>query len=330
MPAALTTIRKRLAERARRWAHRRQGSDAPRLRLAGERIYILPTAAGLLYGVMLLTMLAGAMNYNNNLAFAMTFLLAAVGMVAIYHTHRRLAGLRLDYLGAEPVFAGDALPVRFALTNDAAVARDEIFLGWAGDNPVAAGVDAAAARVVTVPLPTSRRGPIPLPALRVDTAAPLGLTHAWAWIHLEERPLVYPRPAARAQALVQAVAEAAAAGDRHLGDDDFAGLRAYQPGDSPRRIAWRSYARSGELLAREFRGGAHENPLWIEWDAVRAADTEARIAALARLVIEAFEAGRSWGLRGPGICIGPAGGREHLHHCLQALATADLPEGQDR
>ncbi len=324
-----SVIRNRLIERSRRWARRRQGPDAPRLTLASERIYILPTASGLVYGAMLATMLAGSMNYNNNLGFALTFLLAGVGIVAIYHTHRTLAGLRLNYLGAEPVFAGDPLDVRFTLANDAAQAREEIFLDWPGSGEVAGGMGPLDSRTVALPLATARRGPLALPPLRLGTRAPLGLTRAWTWVHLEERPIVYPRPVARAVTNRQPEAVRPAAGTSGRGDDDFAGLRAYQSGDSPRRIAWKSYARSGELLVREYRGGSDDEPLWIDWDALPASDTETRVARLARLVIDAFEAGRTWGLRVPGMQVEPDSGREQMHRCLRCLATVALPEGRD-
>jgi uncharacterized protein (DUF58 family) len=313
----------RFSEMGRRWARRRQGLDPPLLTLASERIYILPTPAGLVYAVMLMTMLAGAMNYNNNLGFALTFLLAGVAIVAIYHTHRNLCGLRLHYLGAEPVFAGEPLEVRLSLVNDSREPRDEIFLDWDGRADVPAGVPALDSRAVRMPVATSHRGPMALPALRLATRAPLGLMRAWAWIHLDARPIVYPRPAVQSPPAQTRAARNSAAASGQPGDDDFAGLRDYHRGDSPGRIAWRSYARSGQLLVRDYRGGGDE-PVWLDWDALPASDTETRVACLARLVIDAFEAGRTWGLILPGRRIAPATGNEQLHRCLHALAIVGL------
>lgn len=318
--AAWSQVRSRATQRARRWARRRQGPDAARLTLASERIYILPTAAGLVYAVMLATMLAGSMNYNNNMAFALTFLLAATGIVTIYHTHRMLVGLRLACLGAEPVFAGDPLEVRITLANDDSRSRDEIFLDWDGATGTAAGLPPLSSRSVALPLATHRRGPRALPALRISTRAPLGLTRAWTWVHFEERPIVYPRPADAAPTLRPQGHGGAATAPPQPGDEDFAGLRSYRAGDSPRRIAWRSYARTGQLLARDYRGGNEAEPAWLDWDALPEADEEMRIAWLARMVIDAHAAGYNWGLRVPGLELAPAAGRAHLDHCLRALA----------
>jgi uncharacterized protein (DUF58 family) len=312
--------------RARRWALGRQGRDPPQLTLASPRIYILPTAAGLVYAAMLVTMLAGAMNYNNNLAFALTFLLAGVGIVTIYHTHRTLTGLRLHYLGAEAVFAGDPLLVRVRLLNDATEPRAEVFLDWAGGAGIAGGLGPLQSRTVTMPLATFRRGPLPLPALRVATRAPLGLMRAWAWVHLDSLPIVYPRPAPAGAPSTSPDTLDAPDGLDQRGDDDFAGLRSYQPGDSPRHIAWKSYARTGQLLVREYRGGSTADTVWIDWDAV-SGDPETRIAQLTRLVVDAFARRGRWGLRLPGLQLEPGQGREHLHDSLRSLALHGLPPG---
>jgi uncharacterized protein (DUF58 family) len=208
------------------------------------------------YAVMLVTMLAGAMNYNNNLAFALTFLLAGIGIVAIYHTHRTLSGLHIQYLGAEPVFAGDPLQVRFSLVNESRQSRDEIVLDWNGAPDIPGGVQAADARTVQLPLATRRRGPIVLPGLRLSSRAPVGLMRAWVWVHMDARPLVYPRPAADNVATGRPELPSPADGLTYHGQDDFAGLRDYQIGDSPRRIAWKSYAKTGVLLVREYQPGA--------------------------------------------------------------------------
>ena len=71
-----------------------------------RQLYILPTRYGALYACMLLAMLAGAINYTLSLGFALTFLLAGLGLVAMLHAWRNLAGITLEIAKAEPVFAG--------------------------------------------------------------------------------------------------------------------------------------------------------------------------------------------------------------------------------
>lgn len=320
-----TWLRRQIAGQTLRWARRRQGTDPSQITLQSRRIYILPTGAGLLYAIMLLVMLAAAMNYNNNLGFALTFVLAALGIVSIHHTHRNLAGLHLGHLGAAPVFAGEALAVRFALDNDDRRPREELSLQWSEGTAATITVPPGASRIITVPLVTTRRGPMELPPLRISSRAPLGLTRAWAWVHPGERPLVYPRPADR----TAVAAPSASVGEcaSRSGGDDFAGLRAWQNADSLRHIAWKHYARSDELLVHQFHGGETRQILWFDWDSMPSLEVETRASLLTRLVIDACAAGATWGLALPGTRCGPATGDDHLRRCLRGLATVALPAG---
>ena len=63
---------------------------------------------------MLFAMFLGAMNYANNLALGLTFLLGALGLTAMHYCHRNLAGVHVRSAASEPVFAGQtrALPHR--------------------------------------------------------------------------------------------------------------------------------------------------------------------------------------------------------------------------
>ena len=57
--------------------------------------------------LVLLLMLAGSMNYENNLGYFMTFQLGAVGLLSMLFAFRDLHGLRVSLLPATPVFAGE-------------------------------------------------------------------------------------------------------------------------------------------------------------------------------------------------------------------------------
>ena len=102
-------------------------------------------------------------------------------------------------------------------------------------------------------------------------------------------------------------------------EDDFVGLREASPSDPPRRLAWKAYARSDQLLAKQFAGGI-EQPCLFKFHDLPELDTEARLSQLARWCIEAAEQQRSFGLVLPDATIALGSGDRHLHDCLQALA----------
>ena len=77
---------------------------------------------------MAFAMLLGSMNYNNNLSFVLTFLLASLGFVAMHQCQRNLVGLEISFAGVDPVFAGQSAQFRIAITNHRKNARHGMML----------------------------------------------------------------------------------------------------------------------------------------------------------------------------------------------------------
>ena len=68
-----------LRQRLQRWM-RPRGPEVLPVQLDRHRIYILPTASGLFFGLLLGTMLLGALNFNNNPALLLALLLAGTAL----------------------------------------------------------------------------------------------------------------------------------------------------------------------------------------------------------------------------------------------------------
>lgn len=286
-----------------------------------RRVYIVPTRYGYGFGLLLFTMLLGAMNYSNSMAFALTFLLAGIGLLAMHYTHGNLVNLQVAASRVEPVFAGD--PASFALTldNPSAAARYALTAAWQDATP-ATHVDIAPRdrAVLRLSLPSRRRGWLPAPRFAVSTEFPVGLFHAWTWVELDLQALVYPKPAALgATPPATQGGDGDASGERP-GPEEFAGLRSYQPGDALRAIHWKSLAKHPHLMVKQF-AEAVDDQRWFDWASLPAGwDVEQRLSQLARWIVDADAEAQSYGLRLPGQIIEPASGDSHRHRCLQALA----------
>jgi uncharacterized protein (DUF58 family) len=309
----------RLRSHAADWARRRQGDDAHAVSLRRRRIYILPTRYGLVFGALIFAMLLGSINYGANLGFALTFLLAGLGLVSMHHCHNNLLGITLRFSGADPVFAGDDARFRLTVLNESSEPHLDILCESEStrDGPVDLPPDAAETLQLTVPAP--RRGFVTLPRFTATTRFPANLFRAWAWIHMDARCLVYPRPAPGGKPLPTGSDEPGASSFRNREEDDFAGLREATSSDSPRRIAWKAFARNEQLLVKEFAGGTHR-PCLFDYSQLSEADVEARLSQLTRWCLDAAEARLSFGLVLPDRRIGLGSGSRHLHHCLEALA----------
>ena len=305
------------------WIRRRQGPDRDTVTLRRGRIYILPTGLGLAFGLMLVAMLLGSLNYANNLGLVLTFLLGALGVVAMHACHRNLEALVVKAAGTEPPFAGHAAVFRIALANPGRAPRCDLEAVPATGAGAEASVAGGGEATLEIRVPTRRRGSIVLDRLEIATRFPYGLFRAWAVLHPGLGCLVYPRPAANAPPPPLAPGRAAG-GNARRGEDDFAGLKDYHPGDPPRHIAWKAYARAGELLVKEFSGDSETIPMFDLADAP-GVDLEARLSVLARWIVDASARGMTFGLRLPGEEIPPEPGESQRRRCLTAIARFEAP-----
>ncbi len=287
-----------------------------------RRIYVLPTAFGLFLAGMLLAMLVGGLNYNNNPALLLAFLVIAVAHNSLVHAHLTLSGLRLIALHAEPVPAGQPLQLRLAFEASGNRMRTGLELR-AGDEEAFLDLPPGERAEVVLALPTVRRGWLPLGRLRISTVRPFGLARAWSWLRPDTRVLVYPTPEAGIVPLPDLGGDGQSRRTRSHGEQPHH-LREYRTGDAQRQIAWKASARADRLLVREYEATSHRE-LDLDWFALGSLGHEARIRRLARWVTEAERQGSRYRLRLPAAVIGPGSGAEHRHACLRALAL--MPDG---
>ncbi|MGX4641750.1 DUF58 domain-containing protein [Massilia sp. SYSU DXS3249] len=303
-------------------------SDKGELFLGQRRIYILPTGPGLGFGALLLVLLIGSINYNLGLGFGLTFLALSCALVDMALTWRNLAHLRLKPVRAAPVFAGQEAVFELQLVNTTARERYAIWIDVAdtGDARHAADVPALGSTTVRIALPTDRRGWLEAPRLTLSTRFPLGLFRAWSYWRPDLQALVYPFPEEGAPPLPRDTG-ASARGDAggRAGEDDFAGVRPYQPGDPLRRLAWRQIARldpldGGQLATKHFEGGARDELVFDLAQLPPQLDLELRLSRMTRWVLDAEGRALPYAFRLGDASYPAASGAAHAAACLRALA----------
>jgi uncharacterized protein (DUF58 family) len=312
-------FRKRLAA----WARRRQGADSLPLTLQRRRLYILPTRAGLGFLVLLLFMLIAGLNYANSLALFLTFLLSGFVLVTMQLCHRNLLGALLSAADAAPTFAHRPGNLRLTLENISTLPRFRIESGVSDDPMFATDVPAQGRQQVDLPVAAPKRGVVAIDRLRLTTTHPFGLFRTWAWVHAPLEMLVYPRPHGSLPMPTDSGHKTGTQSRGETGADEWAGLRPFRDGDSPRQVDWKAYAREAPLLVKEYSAAGSELRVF-HFNDLRALDIEARLEQLARWVVDAEERGDRYGLELPGVRIAPDRGTDHRHRCLAALALYDV------
>lgn len=324
----LSTLRSLFRQTTNRWLFQLRDAEPGEVFLNQRRVFIIPTQAGLAFGVMLVVLFIGAVNYNLSLGFALTFLIASCAVIDMHLTFRNLAHLYLAAGRAQSVFAGEEAQFELHLINRRKHDRYAIWLGFIGqdlpDLEQPADIAANTTRSVVLTVTTIERGWLSTPRVRLQTRFPLGLLRAWSYWQPDARVLVYPHPEDNAPPLPVG-GEQKEDGQGRAGHDDFAGIRAYQAGDSLKHLAWRQIARidldaGGTLVTKHFEGGAATD-ICIDIALLpHAMDIEMKLSRMTRWVMEAEARGLAYAFRLDETVFPPAIGPAHQEACLRALA----------
>jgi uncharacterized protein (DUF58 family) len=317
-----------LQNRLDRWLFRMPVAEPGEVFLHQRRVFIVPTRPGLAFGAVVLVLFIGSVNYTLSLGFALTFLIAGCAIVDMHLTFRNLAHLHLAAGRTQAVFAGDEARFELHLLNRRKHDRYAIWLGFIGKGLPAleqsTDVAGNAASRVVLATPAVERGWLLVPRIRIQTRFPLGLLRAWSYWQPDAKVLVYPHPEDNAPPLPMHSDEREE-GEGQGGHDDFAGVRAYQEGDSMKHLAWRQIAKvdleaGGTLVTKHFEGGATSQIALDYAKLPRGMNVEMKLSRLTRWVIEAESRGLAYTFQLGETSLAPALGPAHQEACLRAMA----------
>ena len=311
-----------MRRRFREWVNRRI-PPARSVTLDQKRIFIFPSRAGLFYGLSLLVMLMAAINYQNNMTYALTFLLATLFIIATLHTFANLSGLTIRALRAEPAFPGQV--TEFDVLVEKGKQRDHFALHLQWPDSTDALLNLIDDDRVKVQLHTAvgQRGWYSPGRLLLESTYPLGLLRCWTWVDLDLYALVYPQPLSSAELPGLATDKPDGASVPVSGSDDFYGFRDYRHGDSLRQIHWKGLAKGQSVQTKQYAAYA-DRSVWLDWDMFPGLGIEQRLSHLCYWAL-AFEArNEEYGLRIPGVVIEPALGEAHRDRVLKELAVYGL------
>jgi uncharacterized protein (DUF58 family) len=326
-----------LRRRWARWLDRRI-PPSKSVTLDQRRIFIFPSRVGLFFLLCLLVMLIAAINYQNNMSYALTFLLANLFVVAVLHSYANLAGLTVRAIGADDAFPGQRSAFRLRFFANDKRGHFALLVGW--PEPSAAGrrgwlrrllappamlameevdLEPGAQRELRLFLPVGRRGWHHPGRLRIESVYPLGLLRCWTWVDMDLRALVYPEPLASPDPGDEGGDGSDALRIGGKGDDEFAGIRDYRPGDNPRHVHWKALARGLELQSREYASTVSDTR-WLDWEQYAGLTPERRLSALCYRVLDYHRRELEFGLRLPGVALAPAKGDAQRDRALRLLA----------
>jgi uncharacterized protein (DUF58 family) len=182
-------------------------------------------------------------------------------------------------------------------------------------------IEAGDTCLVEATFPSEQRGLYQFDSLVVRTYYPLGLFWASLRMTVGSEYFVYPKPAGTSVwPGLLAGGEAGSPGAQKSGDD-FAGVRAYMPGESLRHVDWKAFARGRPLSVKQFSGGGGSE-LWLDAAEMARLPLEARLSQLALWIVNAEKAEIPYALK-LGRTTLPLGlGPAQSRRALEVLAVA--------
>ncbi|TAL66446.1 MAG: hypothetical protein EPN84_00305 [Legionella sp.] len=283
-----------------------------------SNIYILPTGFGLAFGVLLLSLLIGAVNYQISIVFLMTFLLAVIGLVSAWEAHANLKELSIKLISIEDAEQGKAVQVRLLIEPNRKV-RFGLEFQFVQEGNTRLEKIAHEGMQFIVPIDTIERGYFALPRLTISSIFPFGLFRVWAYAYFEEHYYVYPAalspgfwpvPTANSQFNKNDLA----------GDEEFYDLKQVDnPWAQPNLIAWKIAAKDQGwyLKTRENEQGDY----WLfKLEDSPEMKVDNQLQNLSFWLQGAEENHAIYGLKLPNILTPLTQGEDHLKHCLRQLA----------
>lgn len=309
-----------------RWVEQHSPASVDGILLHSRRLYILPTRFGYLFAMMVLVLFLAAINYQNSMAFVLTFMLTALGIVSLWYTHKNLLNISIELKTPAPVFAGELCDFIFEVSHPNVSTRYAIGFQYDRQTPVYITLPPEGKTEAKLSIPTSRRGQFKPLGITVFSRYPTGLFHAWGWLRFDLPITIYPKPASGVF-LQQTLAEQyqGKAATSTIEGDDFGGLREHREGESLRHISWKAYAQGKGLLTKTFQGHAQPS-LWIDFSHFTSGSVEDRLSGMTAMILLAEKDNLKYGVRLPGTVIEQQTGIVHRQISLATLATFQQPD----
>lgn len=274
-------------------------------RLPGiSRYRVMFPREGIGFLLIMMVLFIGSSLTQSNMLLLVFAVMAGPFVVNGWITFNMLQGLRVHRHPPARAMASELFSVEILLENQSSLlsawmmtVQDDLFFQkvLSPSSVLFVRVPPHESQVGYYQLQLSQRGKYEFGPLRVTTRFPLGLIERSLIVREGGTTLVYPRigrlsPAFKRQLLGASEQVEVSKSRSGVFDDEFHTLRDYRTGDNPRAIHWRSSARRGTLIVREYHQNREHNlQVMIDLSGTKpeyAGQTEAALSLALTLCVE--------------------------------------------
>lgn len=289
-----------------------------------ERIFIVPTRFGFMYGMGIIVTLSAGVIYANNLVFLLCFFLVALVLIAMYQTNSNLKGIQVDKIVLNLTEAKRKGFGKIWLKGTSSENKNQVKfeLNHKGKNKIDFVISQIKRQGLTIDsfsFVEFTRGKKNIQKVKLSTVFPFGLFYAWRIMDVTHEYYIFPEQSGRRE--LPNLANSGDSLESLMGKkgDDFTQHLKYQPGHSQKHIDWKAFAKGRPLLIKEFSDGDRQAVV-LDYSRL-AGGRESRLQQLATWVEQCEKQNLNYQLKLENVNIGPAVGSHHRNQCLRALAS---------
>ncbi|MEM6821519.1 MAG: DUF58 domain-containing protein [Verrucomicrobiota bacterium] len=276
-------------------------------------------------------MLWASINYSNNGAYFVLFLLSSSVLTSAVMGWRNVRSLNLHASNEAHTFAGSELRFPLIVSHTGSHLSESIRVEVEGF-PLLEPYELIQEILPNqesshlVACPANKRGVYTIKTFKITSVYPLGFWQFTREFPVDLKVWVFPRPDGD-----QPWPEELEVDESHQDEfsshsgDHFAGHRSYNKGESQRHIDWKAYSRGKGLLIKDYRGGG-TGCVRFDFTQMPGWDTERKLSQLTQWIGQAYRENVEYVLALPGAQLGPARGKGHYDASLHAMASFQNPE----
>ncbi|MCF6433988.1 DUF58 domain-containing protein [Pseudoalteromonas sp. MMG022] len=297
----------------------RNKHEGERITFKHNTIYVLPSLTGFGFiAVSALNFVLG-INYQNNLLLGVAYLMIMLLVVSIIYGYLNMNGTHVKLVAIKSAHCSVPPTVIFELSTKASLQQLSIEHNLLKQQISVPSVQTCEHINMPFELP---RGKHVLGRFKFVSHFPFGLVSVWSYLYCRKSIYAYPDPlvdsAQRQMFESHKKDDQFTHSSTHL-SDEFKQLTPYQSGMNMHRISWRHYAKTQQLLIKDYEGETGAQTLGFDFDHLQG-NVEERLAKLCYLVLQADQHNLSYALKlGPRL-IAAAQGEQHKVKCLEALS----------
>ena len=251
-----------------------------------RQLYMLPTKAGYVFSFIVFLLFLASVKFSHQATFLLTFLLCGFAVISALYTQKNLNQINLTIKNSPAIFLGETTKFACETSHSTQAKRQNLWIVCA-DYHHCFDLEVNTVYKHVVPLKPTERGIFNFPAVTLTSHFPLGILFGWSkafeanlsCIVYPEPKNLLPKPKALSVEVNEEFQNSSTSVKSQLNSGEISSLRPYRAGDRLRDIHWPSFAKSNQLVSKEYESKVDSKSVYT-WQNVASLNLEDKLSQL--------------------------------------------------